>query len=55
LISPLVVLAYEHFEKAKERFKDFPFNIEVLTRFEKPAVIKSTLQKLQEGKIDLVI
>ena len=55
LISPLVVLAYEHFEKAKERFKDFPFNIEVLTRFEKPAVIKSTLQKLQEGKVDLVI
>jgi len=42
-------------EKAKERFKDFPFNIEVLTRFEKPAVIKSTLQKLQKGKIDLVI
>lgn len=55
LISPLVVLAYEHFEKARERFKDFPFNIEVITRFEKPSVIKSTLEKLKTWKIDLII
>jgi transcription-repair coupling factor (superfamily II helicase) len=48
LISPLIVLAYEHFEKAKERFADFPFNIEVITRFEKPSVIKSTLAKLKD-------
>lgn len=55
LISPLVVLAYEHFEKAKERFIDFPFNIEVITRFEKPSVIKTTLEKLKNWKIDLII
>ncbi len=55
LISPLVVLAYEHFEKSIERFAPFPINIEVVTRFEKPAVIKSTLKKLSEGKIDLII
>lgn len=55
LISPLVVLAYEHFEKAKERFNLFPFNIEVITRFEKPNIIKATLQKLSEGKIDFII
>lgn len=55
LISPLVVLAYEHFEKAKERFIDFPFNIEVITRFEKPSVIKTTLEKLKSWKIDLII
>jgi transcription-repair coupling factor (superfamily II helicase) len=42
------VLAYEHFEKARERFNDFPFNIEVVTRFEKPSVIKSTLKKLAD-------
>lgn len=55
LISPLVVLVYEHFEKARERFADFPFNIEVVTRFEKPSVIKSTLAKLKDWKIDLII
>lgn len=55
LISPLVVLAYEHFEKAKERFKTFPFNIEVITRFEKASVIKNNLEKLKNWQIDLII
>jgi transcription-repair coupling factor (superfamily II helicase) len=27
LISPLVVLAYEHYEKSLSRFADFPFNV----------------------------
>ncbi|NCO31834.1 hypothetical protein GW891_03415 [bacterium] len=55
LISPLVVLAYEHFEKAIERFSNFPFNIEVITRFEKASVIKNVLEKLKNGKVDLII
>ena len=55
LISPLVVLAYEHFEKAKERFSIFPITIEVLTRFEKAGAIKNTLEKLKTWKIDLII
>jgi transcription-repair coupling factor (superfamily II helicase) len=55
LISPLVVLAYEHYEKAIDRFKPFPINIGVITRFEKAKVVKVTLQKLKEWKIDLVI
>ncbi len=54
-ISPLVVLAYEHFEKAKERFENFPFNIEVLTRFESEKTTKSVLERLKSGKIDLII
>ena len=55
LISPLVVLAYEHYEKALERFHDFPINIWVITRFEKPSVVKVTLEKLKTWKIDLII
>lgn len=55
LISPLVVLAYEHFEKAIERFAWFPINIDVITRFEKPSVIKTVLEKLKSWKVDLII
>lgn len=55
LISPLVVLAYEHYEKAIERFVDFPINIWVITRFEKPTVVKATLERLKNGNIDLII
>jgi len=55
LISPLVVLAYEHYEKSIDRFRDFPINIWVVTRFEKPAAIKATLDRLKTWKIDLII
>jgi len=55
LISPLVVLAYEHYEKSIERFSNFPINIWVITRFEKPAAIKATLERLKTWKIDLII
>lgn len=55
LISPLVVLAYEHWQKAIERFKDFPINIWVVTRFEKPSAIAATLERLKTGKIDIII
>ncbi|MFK7779751.1 MAG: CarD family transcriptional regulator [Candidatus Gracilibacteria bacterium] len=55
LISPLVVLAYEHYEKAIERFSGFPVNIGVITRFEKPAVIKAILERLKTGKIDVIV
>lgn len=55
LISPLVVLAYEHFEKAKERFAKFPFNIEVLTRFESSKKTAIILEKLKTWKIDFII
>ena len=55
LISPLVVLAYEHFEKAQQRFADFPFRMGVITRFEKEKNIQRVLEDLKTGKIDCVI
>ena len=55
LISPLVILAYEHFEKAKERFQDLKFNIELITRLQTPNQVKTILEKLKDWKIDLII
>jgi transcription-repair coupling factor (superfamily II helicase) len=43
-----VVLAYEHFEKAKMRFASFGVIVEVVTRFESATSIKNTLKKLSE-------
>ncbi|MDP5038998.1 MAG: DEAD/DEAH box helicase [Candidatus Gracilibacteria bacterium] len=55
IVSPLVVLAYEHYSKALERFSKFGINIEVLTRFESKSQEKIVLEKLKNGKIDLII
>lgn len=54
-ISPLVVLAYEHLSSAKERFKNFPLKIEILTRLENDKNEKEIIQKLKNGDIDLII
>jgi len=55
LIVPLVVLAYEHYEKAKERFKQFWLNIWVLTRLETEKKASETIKKLSSWELDLVI
>lgn len=55
LISPLVVLAYEHYEKALERFANFWVKIAVITRLESASKVKNTLEKLEKWEINLVI
>lgn len=54
-ISPLVVLAYEHYEKSLERFSGFWIKIEVLTRLESAKHTKDVLKRLEDWEIDLVI
>lgn len=55
LLSPLVVLAYEHYEKARQRLTSFGVNVEILTRFEKPQHVKKVLEWLKNGTIDIII
>jgi len=55
LIVPLVVLAYEHYEKAKERFKEFGLKIWILTRLETEKKASETIRKLASWELDLVI
>jgi len=55
LIAPLVVLAYEHFEKAMERFKPFWMKIAVITRMESVKKVEDVLDKLNSWEIDLVV
>ena len=54
-IAPLVVLAYEHYEKALERFRWLGMNIAVVTRMESAKKINSVLRDLNSGKLDLVV
>jgi len=54
-IAPLVVLAYEHYEKAIERFKPFWMKIAVVTRMESTKKVDDVLKKLNSWEIDLVV
>ena len=55
LISPLVVLAHEHYSKALERFADFGIRIEVLTRLQSQKHASMVLKGLADGSIDMVV
>ena len=55
VLVPTTILANQHFYTLKERFENFPFNVEVLSRFKTPAQQKKILDKLEKGEIDLII
>lgn len=55
VISPLVVLAMEHYESFAERMADFGVQVGVLSRMNNPKETKNILEKMHTGKIDIVI
>ncbi len=55
VLVPTTLLAYQHFNSFKNRLKEFPCTVEYLSRARKPGEVKEILQKLREGKIDILI
>ena len=55
VLVPTTVLAYQHYLTFKERLKDFPCNIEYLSRARSTASTKKVLEDIKEGKTDIVI
>ena len=55
ILVPTTVLAQQHYQTAISRFRGFPVNIDVLSRFRSAAQQKATLQKLRAGAVDLII
>ncbi len=55
ILVPTTVLAQQHYQTAVARFRGFPVNIDVLSRFRTPAQQNKTLQNLRAGLVDLVI
>ena len=55
ILVPTTILALQHFKTFTSRLKDFPCNIDYINRFKSSKQIKDTLQKLSEGKVDIII
>ena len=55
ILVPTTVLAQQHYQTAIARFRGFPVNIDVLSRFRSNAEQKRTVQNLLSGNVDLVI
>ncbi len=55
VLVPTTVLAEQHYETFKERFRDFPVTVEVLSRFRTPKEQKRVIEGLKKGEVDIVI
>jgi transcription-repair coupling factor (superfamily II helicase) len=55
VLVPTTILAYQHFRTFSERLKDMPVTVSYVNRFRTAKQKADTLQKLQEGKVDILI
>ncbi len=55
VLVPTTLLARQHYENFLNRFSDWPVQIECLSRFSTAKEQKVVLDKLAEGKLDIVI
>ena len=55
ILVPTTVLAQQHYQTALSRFRGFPVNIDVLSRFRTATEQKKTIQNLRSGGVDLII
>ncbi len=55
VLVPTTILAMQHYRTFRERFKNWPVKVEVMSRFQGPKDQRMTLKKLEEGQVDVVI
>ncbi|WGE68746.1 transcription-repair coupling factor [Actinobacillus equuli subsp. haemolyticus] len=55
VLVPTTLLAQQHFENFKDRFANYPINVEVLSRFKTAKEQKAILEKVAEGKVDILV
>jgi transcription-repair coupling factor (superfamily II helicase) len=55
VLTPTTVLSFQHFETFKERFKQFPITVEMISRFRTQKEQKIILERVEAGKVDILI
>src|SRR5579875_663718 len=55
VLTPTTVLCFQHFESFKRRFSKFPVNVEMISRFRTAKEKKEILERVADGKVDILI
>jgi transcription-repair coupling factor (superfamily II helicase) len=55
MLVPTTVLAEQHWNTFRERYRDFPVRVEMISRFRRPAEQKQVLADFESGKADVLI
>ena len=55
VLTPTTILAFQHYETFKKRFAQFPINVEMISRFRTLKEQKLILERVETGKVDILI
>lgn len=55
ILVPTTVLAEQHERTIRERFADYPFRVESLSRFKTPKQQKELITAIRKGQVDIVV
>jgi transcription-repair coupling factor (superfamily II helicase) len=55
VLVPTTVLAQQHWNTFRERYRDFPVRVEMVSRFRRPAETKAVLRDFADGRVDVLI
>jgi len=55
LLAPTTILAQQHWNTFRERYRDLPVTVEMVSRFRKPADVKRILADYAEGRVDVLV
>jgi transcription-repair coupling factor (superfamily II helicase) len=55
MLVPTTVLAQQHWNTFRDRYRDFPVRVEMVSRFRKPSDVKKVLAEFNEGKVEVLI
>ena len=55
LLAPTTILAEQHYNTFRERFRDFPVRVEMVSRFVPPKQTRATLGDFSAGRVDVLV
>jgi transcription-repair coupling factor (superfamily II helicase) len=55
MLAPTTILAEQHWHTFRDRFRDFPIRVEMVSRFRPPKEVKQVLADFQAGKVEVLI
>ena len=55
VLVPTTILAAQHLGTFRERLRDFPYEIEMISRLRKPAQVREALARFAAGDLDILI
>jgi transcription-repair coupling factor (superfamily II helicase) len=55
LIAPTTILTLQHYNNLKERYKNYPIQVDMVSRFRTAKEVKESIAKFSRGELDILV